>query len=120
MNHKIAVGKFGEKLAKDFLIRHGYEIIDTNVKVGYKEIDIIAKIGQNYHFIEVKTRIVHCLPSESSEAFDEKKMENLRQAIFRYITENNIDDLYVNLDLITVDYLCAGRTAKIRLFPNMF
>ena len=39
---KKLVGDFGEKIAKDYLIRNQYNIIDKNIKIHYKEIDIIA------------------------------------------------------------------------------
>lgn len=49
-------GVYGEKCAKDYLIKNGYKIICTNYKTKLAEIDIIAKEKNVLCFIEVKTR----------------------------------------------------------------
>jgi putative endonuclease len=58
-------GKKGEKLANEYLIGKGYGVLDINyffkTETGRKigEIDIIAKKGNVYVFIEVKTTVNH-------------------------------------------------------------
>ncbi len=55
MNNK-EIGDLGEKIACNYLIRSGYRIIARNYKVGFDEIDIIAKSQDGtLLFIEVKT-----------------------------------------------------------------
>jgi len=44
-------------MACKFLRRRFYKILERNVKLGYKEIDIIAKKGSLYVFVEVKTLV---------------------------------------------------------------
>jgi len=56
-NHKQSLGKYGEDLASDYLVRHGYHLIQRNFKARYGEIDIIAMKNSILVFIEVKTRI---------------------------------------------------------------
>ena len=56
-NHKQSLGKYGEDLASDYLVRHGYHLIRRNFKARYGEIDIIAMKNSILVFIEVKTRI---------------------------------------------------------------
>ena len=53
-NHE--VGKRGEQLASDFLIKKGYKILETNWRHRRAEIDIIAMLDEVLIFIEVKTR----------------------------------------------------------------
>ena len=55
----IEVGKHGEVIAKNYLLKIGYRIIQRNARVGQKdEIDIIAFDPDDgvYVFAEVKTR----------------------------------------------------------------
>ena len=49
-------GKFGETLAKNFLIKKGYKIIFENFRTKFSEIDLIAEKNNKLIFIEVKYR----------------------------------------------------------------
>ena len=46
----------GEKLAKDFLKKRGYRILETNYRCPEGEIDIVAKHQDSLVFIEVRTK----------------------------------------------------------------
>lgn len=50
------LGKYGEQLAKEFLLEKGYEILDENWVHEKAEIDLIAYLNQMMIFVEVKTR----------------------------------------------------------------
>ena len=50
------LGKKGEQLAKDFLTEKGYTILETNLRVGRNEIDILAYHNNYLVAVEVKTR----------------------------------------------------------------
>ena len=49
-------GKIGEDAAKKYLKLLGYKIIACNFRTRFGEIDIIAKDGDCFVFVEVKTR----------------------------------------------------------------
>jgi len=61
------LGNLGETIAADYLVKHGYHIIERNFKARYGEIDIIAQKQGILVFIEVKTRIgnTYGLPEEA-------------------------------------------------------
>lgn len=48
-------GNLGESLACEYLIRHGFTIMDRNYRQKFGEIDIIARNKTKVHFVEVKT-----------------------------------------------------------------
>ena len=50
------LGKIGEKLAADYLLSKGYEIVCKNYFYQKAEIDIIAKHNNMMICVEVKTR----------------------------------------------------------------
>ena len=55
--NNVKTGAVGEDLARRYLERNGYEILDTNIKFSRVcELDIIAKIKKTIVFVEVKTR----------------------------------------------------------------
>ena len=61
MTNKI-IGKYGEEIAKNFLIKNGFEIIETNYRYSrIAEIDIIASKNDILHFVEVKNFLAHLL-----------------------------------------------------------
>ncbi len=49
------IGNFGEDIATRFLTRKGYEIMERNYRTKWGEIDIVAQIGGDVHFVEVKS-----------------------------------------------------------------
>lgn len=50
------VGRQAEKVAAEFLIKKGHEIIAQNWKTKYCEVDIISRLGDTIYFTEVKYR----------------------------------------------------------------
>jgi putative endonuclease len=50
------LGTTSEQHATVFLRRRGYRILHRNFRVGHKEIDIVARLGNTVAFIEVKAR----------------------------------------------------------------
>lgn len=94
------LGFFGEKIAQNRLITDGYAILATNYTYGKAEIDIIAKIGSDLVFVEVKTR------SSSHFAFPEaavsaKKQRLITEAATNYMYENQYEDEF-RFDIIAI------------------
>jgi len=56
MAKKDDLGRRGEQLAADYLVRSGYTILDRNWRSSEGEIDIVARQGNETVFVEVKTR----------------------------------------------------------------
>lgn len=60
MSQHNEVGKIGEDLAKDFLEKQGYKILEQNYRTKYAEIDLVAERGffkKELIFVEVRTKI---------------------------------------------------------------
>ena len=89
------IGILGEKLAANYLKKHGYKIIDSNIHQSHKEIDIIAKNKEYIVFAEVKTRSVdqdlYNSYGTPAEAVDKKKRSNLLFAANLYLSKNACD-----------------------------
>lgn len=80
----------GEEIAKDDLIKKGYNIREINWRFNHKEIDIIAEKDDILVFIEVKTRSTSYFENPE-EAVSLKKQRNIIDAAEAYIIENDID-----------------------------
>lgn len=94
------LGKLGEKKAVEFLLRNGYEILDTNWRYLKGEIDIIAKKETILAIIEVKTRTsVDIIAPEN--AVNEKKKKLLIVTANQYVIEKDINE-DVRFDIISI------------------
>ena len=84
----ISIGKKGEELAQEFLIKLGYKILETNKRFSrFCEIDIIAEDKNTLVFCEVKTRKTDICGSPL-EAITKSKYQNIKKGIFFYLQEN--------------------------------
>lgn len=83
------IGKWGEALAREYLIKDGYAIVETNARIGHYELDIVAMHADKIVFVEVKTRAAGEI-TDPLEAIDEKKMRRLCRAAEAYIEARNI------------------------------
>lgn len=100
MNHNITLGKKGEELALEYLIREGYKVIETNWRYRHKEIDIIAEFDNVLAIIEVKTRSNEKYGTPE-EAVSETKQQFLIDAAEKYLDQKNID-LEIRFDIISI------------------
>ena len=101
------IGKIGEKLAAEYLEKHGYEIITTNFYTRKGEIDIIAKQNKEIIFIEVKTRTSEEF-GKPAEAVTYYKEKHMYQAAKYYIYKTNQESEYIRFDVIEI-YIKNGK-----------
>ena len=97
------IGKYGEELAKNFLIKKGYKILETNYRYSkIAEIDIIARKKDTIHFIEVKTRKSN-LFGTPIEAVNQTKINSIIACANFYI--QNSKQYYKNFQIDIIGIL---------------
>ena len=74
------IGNLGEKIACEYVKRHGMKIVERNVTRKTGEIDVVAQEGSTLHFIEVKTIVCINLPSNKDTDDEYDPSANLHQA----------------------------------------
>lgn len=79
------VGAIGEKVAAEYLKRHGFRIRDRNVARKTGELDIVAEREDTLHFIEVKTNVVDEFPDETRVRDDYDPSLNLHEMKIRKV-----------------------------------
>jgi putative endonuclease len=94
------LGKLGEDLAVELLLRKGYEILERNFTFGKAEIDIIALKHGMLIIVEVKTRN-SAVFGDPQSFVSKRKIRLLVQAANEYITKNKLD-MEVRFDIIAV------------------
>lgn len=85
------IGKWGEDEACKFLIRQGFEVIEQNYHTPVGEIDIVARKGDDFYFVEVKTR--YAGPMEYDTAITAGKKHKMKKTIANYCSRRNLRDV---------------------------
>lgn len=57
------IGALGERVAAEYLRRHGFKLIDRNVARKTGELDLVVEKEDTLHFVEVKTVVADELPA---------------------------------------------------------
>ena len=88
MSYKGEIGKRGEELAAQFLIKNGYTVTARTARVSHDEIDIIAEDEAHIVFVEVKARaqtIANRKYGRPCAAVDYTKKQKLLRSVTEYI-----------------------------------
>ncbi len=103
------LGLKGEIVARKYLRKKGWKILDTNFQCRFGELDLIARDKNCLVFCEVKTRSegMIALPQESVTYAKQQKM--IKTALYWLQSENL--DLPMRFDVIAVTADAQGRLA---------
>lgn len=97
------LGKTGEDIATEYLIKNNYKIIERNFLCKMGEIDIIALKDEYLVFIEVKTRSSNKY-GVPSEAVTKNKLKHLYKTARYYVYTRNLQDECIRFDVIEIYY----------------
>jgi len=111
------LGRLGERLAADYLRRHGYFIRETNYRCPIGEMDIVATEGDCLVFVEVRTRRGRelGLPEESITPAKQAKLTEVAQT---YLEERGETATNWRIDVVAVELTPGGRLRRIELIKN--
>jgi len=111
------VGILGEKLAKDFLKKGGYRILETNYRCPEGEIDIIARHKDFLVFIEVRTKTSQEFGSPE-ESITPAKREKLRATAAQYQQCHDNLPASWRIDVVAVELNRDGKPTRMELIEN--
>jgi putative endonuclease len=101
-NQRQRLGKLGEDLATQYLIKNHYQVIGRNFKARYGELDIIAIKDNVLVFVEVKTRIGERFGKPEEAVTPWKLREVVKTAEYYKLTHDNLPDL-MRIDVIGIE-----------------
>ncbi len=108
---KDAVGAYGERVAVDYLVARGMEVVDRNWRCAAGEIDIVLRDGDAIVFAEVKTRRSDTFGTPA-EAIAYRKRERMRRLALAWLgqPERRSEQHYaeIRFDVISVSPQRAG------------
>ena len=107
----------GEKIARNFLKKRGYRIIETNYRCRNGEIDIVARQKGCLVFIEVRTKtsLKFGTPEESISATKRAKM---RVTAARYLQSHQKLPESWRIDFVAVELDEKGKAERVEIFEN--
>lgn len=94
------LGAAYEKLAAEYFVRQGFEILERNWQAGHREIDLIARKDTLIIFIEVKSAGSKKF-GHPAERVDKTKIRRLSLAAQQYLLAKNIEGVDLRFDVIT-------------------
>lgn len=110
------LGKKGEQLAVDFLLKHNYAIVERNYRFEKAEVDIIAQKDDILAIVEVKTRSTADF-GDPQDFVKPKQIKNLVKAVDEYVTINDLD-VEVRFDIVAI--VKEGKGFTIEHLENAF
>ena len=114
-----AVGRDGERLARAYLERHGYEIEAANVRGRRGELDLVARDGPALCFIEVRAVSGGAFGPAAASIDQRKRLRILRAARAYLQVRRPRWEGVVRCDVVAID--AAGtRAPSVTLIRNAF
>ena len=112
------LGIEGEIFAEEYLLAHGYQIVEKNFRCQQGEIDVVARQTEFLVFVEVKNYSFHSLRSPLS-AIVKNKRENIIHAARVYLYKNRIKKTNCRFDILTI-YRRPDGSRAVELLQNAF
>lgn len=116
-NSRIALGKTGEDLACQELVRRGYAVVARGYRRRGGELDIIARDGRTLVFVEVKARHARAF-GQAAEAVTWLKRCRIQQLALDYVMRHHLTDCPCRFDVVSIHY--DGGAPVVEVFQNAF
>jgi putative endonuclease len=111
------LGDTGERLARDFLKKKGYKILDTNYRCREGEIDIIARKKDYLVFVEVRTKTGDRFGSPEESVTVAKKEKLISSALTYMSGHRDLPESW-RIDFVAVELDPNGQATRIELIEN--
>lgn len=115
MDKRHALGESGEAMAAAYLEKRGLKIVARRVRLRRGEIDIVARDGAEWVFVEVKTRSGFRMGT-AVEAMTPAKIASMARAVREYVHRHGLDDAPMRCDLLAIDF-SGDLVPTIRHYP---
>jgi putative endonuclease len=114
----VSRGRRAEQLAVEELVRLGYRILATNVRLRHAEIDAVALDGRALCFIEVRSRSQDRFGS-AEESIDARKQRRLIAGARELLARGGWPrHERVRFDVVAID--ARGEPARLRVIQDAF
>ncbi len=111
------LGRTGERLAADVLMKKGYHILERNFRCRLGEIDLVAEDEHDLIFVEVKARrgASFGLPEDALTFFKRRKLLELASY---YLDLHTCAERSWRIDVVAVQFSSHGKLEEIRIYQH--
>lgn len=103
----VELGRLGEDIAADFLVRQGMVVLSRNWRCRQGELDLVASDGRRLVVCEVKTRTGTGF-GHPAEAVTRRKIGRIRQLTRCWLAEHRVRWCEVRFDVLSVQCQPGG------------
>ena len=114
---RVRLGQRGEQLAAERLAVLGYRIVERNYRCLHGELDLIARQGDTWVFVEVRTRRGERFGTPEG-SFTPRKRAHLIAAAQHYLQAHALEDVPWRIDAVAVALSAAGRLQRLDVIEN--
>jgi len=97
----VELGRLGEEIAAEFLVRQGMVVLSRNWRCRQGELDLVVADGRRLVVCEVKTRSGTGF-GHPAEAVTRRKMSRIRQLTRCWLAEHRVRWCEVRFDVLSV------------------
>ena len=113
----IEVGRSGETVAKQYLQKNGYSIVEENHKTKYAEIDLIVRDKGVLVFVEVRAKSGE-LFGTPEDSITRNKIRKLIKNANAYVVRKNYNESY-RIDVVCIIFANDKKVKRISHYKNI-
>ena len=114
---RVRLGRRGEALAAGKLEALGFTVVARNYRCLHGELDLIARQGETWVFVEVRTRRGDGFGSPEA-SITARKRAHLIAAAQHYLQAHDLADVPWRIDLVAVDLAPNGALRRLDVIEN--
>ena len=117
MNGTGLLGRRGEDVALEYLLRCGLHLVQRNWRAGHLEVDLIMEDTRTLRIVEVKTLNAGDGFDPADNVTREKRLKLIRAAKAYYAQHPTFKEIKFDVVTVLVD---AGEVVKVNYLPDAF
>lgn len=104
-------------MARKYLEKHGYKVIEQNYRTRYSELDLVARKGIWLVFVEVRTKVGEQFGSPE-ETLNKQKIQRLQRASLAYVAVHKYKGQY-RIDAVCIVLQPNQHIERINHYTNI-
>ncbi|MBV9173712.1 MAG: YraN family protein [Chloroflexi bacterium] len=118
--YNLELGRRGERIAEDHLVKSGAEVLARNYRMETGEIDLVVMQDEDLVAVEVKTRSLAENLESPEEAITRWKLRRIERALASFAVESGHDERHWRIDAIAIEIDLDGGVSRFEHIRDAF